>query len=75
MSVRPAVTGKDAIRALRSLGFRIDRIEGSHHIMVKAGHPLSVPVPVHGNKVLPTGTLASIVRMAGLTKDQFFQAL
>jgi predicted RNA binding protein YcfA (HicA-like mRNA interferase family) len=48
MSSDPAVSGKDAIRALRKLGFRLDRVEGSHHMLIKDGHPSSIPVPVYG---------------------------
>jgi predicted RNA binding protein YcfA (HicA-like mRNA interferase family) len=75
MSSDPAVSGKAAVSALKSLGFRLDRIEGSHHIMVKANHPTVVVVPVHGSKRLPKGTLASIIRIAGVGKKQFFGAL
>jgi predicted RNA binding protein YcfA (HicA-like mRNA interferase family) len=57
------------------LGFRLDRIEGSHHMMIKEGHAHTVPVPVHGSKALPRGTLASIIRMAGVTRDRFFENL
>jgi predicted RNA binding protein YcfA (HicA-like mRNA interferase family) len=75
MTSRPAVNGKQAVRALQNLGFRLDRIEGSHHMMIKEGHPHTVPVPVHGSKPLPKGTLASIIRMAGVTRDRFFENL
>ena len=44
-------------------------------MMVKDGHPQTVPVPVHGSKTLPKGTLASIIRMAGTTRAQFFRQL
>jgi len=71
MSSDPAVSGKDAVRVLRRLGFRLDRIEGSHHIMVKEGHAFTIPVPVHGSKPLPRGTLASIIRMSGVGKKRF----
>jgi predicted RNA binding protein YcfA (HicA-like mRNA interferase family) len=71
----PAVNGRQAIRALQNLGFRLDRVEGSHHMMVKEGHPRTVPVPVHGSKTLPRGTLANIIRMAGATKEQFVKNL
>jgi predicted RNA binding protein YcfA (HicA-like mRNA interferase family) len=75
MSSDPAVTGKDAIRALCKLGFRLDRVEGSHHMMVKDGHPRTVPIPLHSARPLPKGTLASIIRMAGVGKKRFFAAL
>jgi predicted RNA binding protein YcfA (HicA-like mRNA interferase family) len=75
MSSDPAVSGKDAVRALRKFGFRLDRVEGSHHMLIKDGHPNTIVVPVHGAKPLPRGTLASIIRIAGVGKRQFFAAL
>jgi predicted RNA binding protein YcfA (HicA-like mRNA interferase family) len=45
MADSPTVNGKQAIRALENLGFRLDRVEGSHHMMVKDKHPRTVPVP------------------------------
>ena len=74
MSTFPSVSGKEVVRALKQLGFNLDRIEGSHHIMVKDRHPRSVPVPVHGSKPLPKGTLASVLRMAGITRRDFLNA-
>ena len=75
MASLPSVNGKEAIRALENLGFRLDRVEGSHHMMVKDRHPRTVPIPVHGSKALPKGTLTSIIRMAGVTREQFFKGL
>ena len=75
MSSEPAVSGKDAVRALQKLGFRVDRIEGSHHMLIKDGHPFTVPVPVHGSRVRPRGTWQSIIRMSGAGKRRFFAAL
>jgi predicted RNA binding protein YcfA (HicA-like mRNA interferase family) len=34
MASFPAVNGRQTIRALEELGFRLERIEGSHHMMV-----------------------------------------
>lgn len=75
MSSGPAVSGEDAIRALQSLGFRLDRIESSHHMLTKDGHPYTVVVPVHGSKPLPKGTLASIIRISRMGKKRFFAAI
>jgi predicted RNA binding protein YcfA (HicA-like mRNA interferase family) len=75
MSSDPAVSGKDAVRALQKLGFRLDRVEGSHHMLIKDRHPSVVVVPVHSSKPLPRGTLASIIRIAGVGKKNFFAAL
>ena len=75
MSSDPAVSGKDAIRALQKFGFRLDRVEGSHHMLVKDDHPYTVVIPVHGTRPLPRGTLASIIRISRVGKKQFFGAL
>jgi len=58
------MTGKDMVKRLKKLGWTIDRIEGSHHVMFKDG--VSVVVPVHGGKDLKAGTLNSIEKKAGL---------
>jgi predicted RNA binding protein YcfA (HicA-like mRNA interferase family) len=75
MSSDAAVSGKEAVRALQKLGFRLDRIEGSHHMLVKDGHPNTVVVPVHASRQLPKGTLASIIRISRVTRKEFFAAI
>jgi predicted RNA binding protein YcfA (HicA-like mRNA interferase family) len=44
-------------------------------MLIKDGHPNTIVVPVHGSRPLPKGTLASIVRIAGIRKKPFFAAL
>ena len=67
----PSVTGDEAISAFGKVGFVLDRIRGSHHILKRAGHPYALSVPVHGKKTLKTGTLRSLIRDAGLTVEEF----
>lgn len=55
--------GKDLIRELESQGWLLDRIEGSHHIMVKAGRR-PIAIPVHGSRDLPPGLVTAIRREA-----------
>jgi len=57
--------GKELIKLLKGHGWVLDRIQGSHHIMVKAGRR-PVPVPVHGNKDLPKGLVHRILKEAGV---------
>jgi predicted RNA binding protein YcfA (HicA-like mRNA interferase family) len=53
-------------------GFVIDRIGGSHHLLVHRNDPMRrVTVPVHGGKDLKAGTLRSIIRQAGLAVEEF----
>ena len=43
------MNGKDIISKLKADGWKLGRINGSHHIMVKDG--VAVPVPVHGSRM------------------------
>ena len=68
----PTVSGRRVIRALQRAGFVVDRIAGSHHLLVHHGNPSRlVTVPVHGTHDLKPGTLRSIIRQAGLTVEEF----
>ena len=70
MSRLPRISGRQAVRALRRLGYEIDRQRGSHMILRQAPSPhRRLVVPDH--KELPKGTLRAIIRQAGLTVDEF----
>lgn len=71
MSSLPVVTGEEAIKAFSKLGFSVARIRGSHHIMKKEGHRHLLTVPVHPGQTLKTGTLRSLIRDAGIIREQF----
>ncbi len=58
------MTGKQVVKIMQQHGWRIDRISGSHHIMVKEGL-LSVPVPVHGSVDLGVWAI-KILKEAGI---------
>lgn len=45
------MTGRQIIKIMKANGWVLDRISGSHHVMVKDGCR-SIPVPLHGNKDL-----------------------
>ena len=45
-------------------GWGLDRVQGSHHILIKGSRTLSVPV--HGKKDLPKGLLNKLLKEAGL---------
>lgn len=75
MSELPAVTGREAIKAFQTVGFEVARVEGSHHILKKPGHPFNLSIPVHGNKPLKRGTVRRLIRDAGLSVKQFVEVL
>ncbi|MFQ6101830.1 MAG: type II toxin-antitoxin system HicA family toxin [Anaerolineae bacterium] len=59
------------LRALKKAGFYEDHSSGSHIILYKEGRPNPVSVPWH-NRDLKRGTLAEIIRQAGLTEKSFW---
>jgi predicted RNA binding protein YcfA (HicA-like mRNA interferase family) len=71
----PALTAADLLRALRRAGFTVERIKGSHHHLRHAERPaLRVVVPVHRGD-LPAGTVAAILRQAGLSQEDLLDLL
>jgi len=60
------MTGRQVIKILEAHGWRLARIHGSHHVMVKPGAPRSVPVPVHGTADIGKDLLKRIERQTGV---------
>jgi predicted RNA binding protein YcfA (HicA-like mRNA interferase family) len=58
------MNGKQVITRLKAAGWTLQRISGSHHILVKDARIITVPV--HGTHDLAPGTLASIARQCGI---------
>lgn len=58
------MTGKQLIKLLKNEGWKVDRIQGSHHILVKGEKTLSVPV--HGSKDMGKGLLNALMKQGGL---------
>jgi predicted RNA binding protein YcfA (HicA-like mRNA interferase family) len=58
------MNGKEVIKKLKAEGWSLNRINGSHHIMIKNG--VSVPVPVHGTKDVGVGLLSAISKQTGV---------
>jgi predicted RNA binding protein YcfA (HicA-like mRNA interferase family) len=68
----PVVSGKKAIRVLEKSGFTRVSQKGSH-VKLRSDEGLTVIVPLHRD--LARGTLASILRQAGLTVDDVIELL
>ena len=54
---------KDLLKLLQKNGWKIERIRGSHHILIK-GDKTEI-VPVHGRDV-PIGLLNAILKRTGI---------
>ncbi len=58
---------KHSVKSL-SDSWKLKRITGSHHIYAKEEVVVILSIPVHSNRDLPTGTLRSILKDAGITE-------
>ena len=67
----PRVSGAEAVKALGRLGFTQARQKGSH-VVLRRGSAGCV-VPLHAE--LKVGTLASVLRQAQVTPEEFLGAL
>ncbi len=57
----PAIEGKELVKFLNSIGFRVVRTKGSH-VRLKSQDGRVTTVPIHSNKILPKGLLRKIIR-------------
>jgi predicted RNA binding protein YcfA (HicA-like mRNA interferase family) len=68
----PAISGDDFVKAIRKIGYVWDHTEGSHMILLHpSGRRLSVP----RHKELGRGLLGSLIRDAGLSREEFTRLL
>ena len=71
----PRVTAREAQRAVEADGWRWVGGSGSHWQFTHSTKPGRVTIPYHGSATIATGTLARIIRQAGLTIDRFIALL
>jgi len=58
----PIIKGKEFIRFLQSLGFKIVRTKGSHVRLRTEDQKRVTTIPIHKNKDIPKGLLRTIIR-------------
>jgi len=66
----PRLSGAEAVRKLERLGFMVVRQRGSHIIMRRGTSGCVVPI----HRELKVGTLAGILRQAGVSTADFISA-
>ena len=67
----PGLSGAQIVRALENLGFSVVRQSGSHIVMKRNGQGCVVP----NHKEVKIGTVNGILRQAGVSAQEFSQAL
>ncbi len=73
MAELPRISGQEALRAFEKAGWGYVRRRGSHMIMIKSGTPVNLSIPDH--KKLDRGMLRKLIRLSGLTVEEFVDLL
>lgn len=58
------MTGKELLKLLHRQGWKLDRINGSHHVLKKGDK--TITVPIHGNGDVKKDLLQAIRKQADL---------
>ena len=75
MKKLPVVSGREIIKVLVKTGFQVTGRKGSHVKLKKKEKTRTYVVIVPDHPEVAKGTLKSILRQAGLTKDEFLKLL
>jgi predicted RNA binding protein YcfA (HicA-like mRNA interferase family) len=70
----PRAKPRKVIRALESLGFRLERQSGSHMIFTHPGGAV-ISLPFHSDRDLKPGLMRRIIRDAGVSVDEFVRRM
>jgi len=74
MTPLPSLKPRQVVAALERAGFVVIRIVGSHYQLFNERTRRHTTVPYHTHD-LPRGTVAAILRQAGLTRKDFLNLL
>ncbi len=69
----PVISGERAVKIFEKAGWRKDRQRGSHVILIKPHHQASLSIPMH--RQVAAGTLRALIRLAGMTVEEFCEKL
>lgn len=65
-----AVSGKRFAKLAEQKGWRLARVNGSHHIYVMEGRMERLVIPVHGSQTLKTGLQRGLMKIVPLTDEE-----
>ena len=68
----PVLSGREVVKHFEWLGWEVARQKGSHIILVKEGHIITLSVPDH--KEVARGTLRKLINQAGVTVEEFIES-
>jgi predicted RNA binding protein YcfA (HicA-like mRNA interferase family) len=65
-----SLTGRDFARLVERRGWRLLRINGSHHIYGKQDVEVRLSIPIHGNTPLKIGLLRHLAKLSDIQEDE-----
>jgi predicted RNA binding protein YcfA (HicA-like mRNA interferase family) len=69
-----AVTGRQLISILETVGFEVIRIRGSHRFLRHSDGRTTV-IPVHAQETIGPGLLGKVLRDVGITRNELQKLL
>jgi len=73
MPIVPILRPREVVNTFENLGWEIARQRGSHIILTKEGHISTLSIPNHPE--VARGTLRSLIARAGISVEEFIEAL
>ena len=64
-----SVSGREFARIVERRGWRLLRVNGSHHIYGREGSVVRLTIPIHANAALKTGLLRHLMKLADIRDD------
>ena len=65
-----SVSGKRFAKLAEEKGWRLARINGSHHIYTREGTMERLVIPFHGNQTLKQGLQRSLMKIVPIREDE-----
>ena len=74
MTQHPSLKGKQLVKILKKIEFRVLRVKGSHHFLKHTDGRCTV-VPVHSGETIGPGLVTKILRDCELTRDDLLKLM
>jgi len=65
-----ALSGREFARLVGRRGWRLLRVNGSHHIYGKPGSVVRLSIPIHANRPLKLGLMRHLAKLAEIPDDE-----
>jgi len=74
MASMPNITGRELIKYVQSMGYKLNRQRGNHRIFVHDCNK-TITIPVYKKKIVKIGLLGGILRDIGISKQEFISSI